>query len=196
VRTLRNEQPANVADLAALTLDVLRDLAKEIRHSATDDYLQLWNETPRRKPTRPKHEDACRDALLSRLESRLRRLDVGAQPEGHYAEDKRADVRVSSSGFNVPIEIKKNSHRDLWHAIHTQLIAKYTRDPGAGGCGIYVVLWFGARLTTNPREGGKPRSPAELEQRLESTLSAEEARRISVCVIDASAPARGVSTNR
>ena len=54
-----------------------------------------------------------------------------ARPEGHYAESKRADIRVFHGGFNVSVEIKKSSHQDLWSAIRNQLIAKYTRDPAS-----------------------------------------------------------------
>ena len=71
--------------------------------------------------------------LLSDLQKRIERVGIDAQPEGVYAEDKRSDIRVSFDGFNVPVEIKRSCHNDLWTAVHAQLIAKYTRDPGAGG---------------------------------------------------------------
>jgi len=188
-RTIQNLAPANVADLAALTLDHLRDLKKHIRDADTDDYKQYW-ELDQLKPVKPRHEEACRDALLSDIRQRLARLGVDSQPEGHYADDKRADIEVSYGGFNVPIEIKKNSHKDLWHAIHDQLIAKYSRDPGAYGYGIYLVLWFGPEYTkaVSP-EGGRPNSALELENRLKASVEADEAgRRISVCAIDCSWP--------
>ncbi len=50
-----------------------------------------------------------------------------------------------ANGFNVPVEIKKDTHPDLWRAIHEQLIPKYVRDPGADGHGIYLVFWFGGK---------------------------------------------------
>ena len=53
------------------------------------------------------------------------------------------------------VEIKKSIHRNLWSAIRNQLIAKYTRDPTAGGCGIYLVFWFGKGLC-QPPESGSP----------------------------------------
>ena len=74
---------------------------------------------------------------MSDLTLRLAPLAIDAQPEGRYADDKRTDIRVcfasSHNNFNVPIEIKKSTHRGLWTAIHDQLIPKYSRDPGAGG---------------------------------------------------------------
>ena len=51
------------------------------------------------------HEDHCRDALLSDLRYRMRGLGIAAEPEGRYASEKRADIRVSGDGFNVPVEI-------------------------------------------------------------------------------------------
>ena len=142
----------------------------------------------RNRPTEPKPEDACRDALLSDLQSRLTRLQVDAQPEGRYADDKRSDIRVSHGESNVPVEIKKSSHRDLWSAIRTQLIARYTRDPGAGGHGIYLVFWFGAGRCQPPERGARPKNATELEERLRDALSAEEARLVSICIVDVSKP--------
>ena len=117
-------------------------------------------------------------------------LDIDAQAEAHYADGKRSDIRVSFGGFNVPVEIKKSCSRDLWSAIETQLIAKYTRDPGANGHGIYLVFWFGRteRCRPTPGEGTPPKSAVDLEERLRDPLSAGERRKISICVIDVSEP--------
>jgi hypothetical protein len=189
--TLNNRSPANAGDLAALTMDILHELAYQIRNGNTDDYRQFWNEGPRRQLDTPKHEDACRDALLSDMQQRLAPLGIDAQPEGHYADDKRADIRVSyggTDGFEVPIEIKKNTHANLWRAIHDQLIKKYTRDPRAHGYGIYLVFWFGADKTQPPPRGQRPHTADELEKRLRATLSADENRKISVCVMNVAKP--------
>jgi hypothetical protein len=187
-QTIQNLKPANAADLAALTIDILNDMADRIRNGNTDDYSQYWNEnTQTRKHINPKHEDACRDALLSDLQQHLAKYGIDAQPEPHYADDKRADIRVEfggSSGFEVPIEIKKNTNTELWSAIHKQLIAKYTREPRADGFGIYVVFWFGADKTQLPPTGKRPKTTTELAERLRDTLSVEEARKISICIID------------
>ena len=113
-QTLNGGTPANADDLAALVMDRLRELADQIRRGSTDDWSQYWNEPHGQIPT-PKHEDRCRDALLSDLQQRLPQ-GVDAQPEGQYANDKRADIRVSYEDFQVPVEIKKNMHRDLWSA--------------------------------------------------------------------------------
>lgn len=190
-RTLANREPANAADLAALTEAHLRDLARTIRNGSTNDYRQYWSDNTRGKPERPKWENACRDALLSDLAERLGRLGVDAIKEGYYADDKRADIRVSfggASGCNVPIEIKQDRHSDLWRAMHEQLIRRYIRDPGTSGFGIYLVFWFGGQDMPLPQTGKKQRSAVELEQRLRSMLTKEEATHVAVIVIDCALP--------
>ena len=184
-RTLNGGAPVNAADLAALVRDNLCEIAVKIRTGNTDDWRQFWNENEHGKPGAPKHEDACRDALLSDLRERLPQ-GVDAQPEGQVARDKRADMRVSCLDFQIPIEAKKNGHRDLWSAMKGQLIRQYTTDPATGGYGIYLVFWFGPSNTPPPPSGPRPSSPQELHEKLEATLAEDQARKISVCVIDVS----------
>ncbi len=190
LETLNNRRPANASDLLSLTTDVLSDLAKTIRHGNTSDWRQYWNVDRPKRADEPRPEDECRNHLLSDLRQRLEPLGVDAQPEGTYADDKRADIRVSCDGFNVPIEIKKSRHDDLWKAIRGQLIAKYTRDPGADGCGIYLVFWFGRDRCKRPPTGPVPDTPDALREQLlaAANLSSEEHSKISVCVIDVSKP--------
>ncbi len=211
-KTLDGGTPANAADLAALLMDLLQGpperpgcprgraeapaqgsvrgvpLALQIRGN-TDGWRQYWNVDSNGSPTGPRHEDVCRDALVDALR-RLLGEGVDAQPEGQYANDKRADIRVSCGDFQVPVEIKKNMHRDLWRALRDQLISSYTTDPATGGYGIYLVFWFGREYTQPPPSGGRPADPEELSERLaaEANLSPVEARKISICVVDVSRP--------
>ncbi|MCR4297991.1 MAG: hypothetical protein NUV75_04440 [Gallionella sp.] len=191
-RTLANLQPASAADLSALTLDHLRDIAKKIRDGSTNDYRQYWSyDKSNKRLDKPKPENDCRDALLSDLRARLGTLGIDAEREGNYADDKRADIKVLFGGanrFNIPIEIKKDTHDDLWRAIHEQLIPKYVRDPSAGGHGIYLVFWFGGKGMKPPPDGKKLRSAEELETRIRQTLTQEESYRIQICVIDCALP--------
>lgn len=190
--TLDNRNPANAADLAALTTEHLRELASEICHGNTDQYKQFWNVDKYARPTDPRPEDACRDSLLARLQDRLRRLGVEAIPEGHYTNDKRADIRVScttvKSSMAIPIEIKRDSHPDLWKAISDQLIELYTREPESRGRGIFLAIWFGGMRMPMPPNGNKPTSTAELEKLLVDLVPADKKELISVCVIDCSLP--------
>jgi hypothetical protein len=192
-RMLANLQPASAADLAALAFDHLQDIARNIRDGNTNDYRQYWSHDEKNKAlNKPKPENDCRDTLLSDLQIRLTRLGIDAQREGSYADDKRADIRVSYYGahqFNVPIEIKKDSHTDLWSAIGNQLIPRYVRDPGTDGHGIYLVFWFGGKKMPLPPDGKKrPVSAKALEDQLRSLLMPEERHRIQICVIDCALP--------
>ena len=184
-QTLEGETPANAGDLAALVMDRLRELAVTIRDGDTDDWRQYWD-LPHGQPPTPRHEDHCRDALLSDLRLRLLPHGVDIQPEVQHADDKRADMCVTFSDFQVPVEVKKNNHRELWSAMHKQLIKQYVRDPATDGYGIYLVFWLGEEYTQAAPYGKRPDSPQELRERLTETLSPEEARKISVCVIDVS----------
>ncbi|MCY4616615.1 MAG: hypothetical protein OXC71_09535 [Chloroflexi bacterium] len=184
---LADDQPANAGDLAALLLDRLSSIATMIRTGNTDDWRQYWNEDTYGRPLSPKHEDSCRDALLSQLRARLPD-GVDAQPEGQYAGDRRSDIRASCTGLNVPVEIKKDAHRDVWSALRSQLIEHYTRDAEASGYGIYLVFWFGDGKLQAPPHGVRPATPAEMERRLTETLLAEDTGKIAVMVIDVSQP--------
>lgn len=190
--TLDDLSPANAADLTALALDRLDELAKSTRSSNTNPWSQYWNQDGNGNATEPKPENACRDALLSQLRPLLPD-EVDAQPEGQYASNRRADIRLSYSDFHVPVEIKKNSHRALWSAARDQLVARYAQSPTTGGYGIFLVLWFGDHEKTPPDETGtRPGNPAELQQRLEASLAKqlthEQQRKIGVRVIDVSKP--------
>ena len=190
-QTLHGGIPANPADLASLLEDLLDELAGHIRKGNTDDWRQYWNLDSHGKPKDQRHEDFCRDALLSDLTQRLPQ-GVDAQPEGHYANDRRADIRVSYGGFQVPVEVKKNTHRDMWSAMRSQLMAHYASAPEADGYGIYLVFWFGDtdrhRTPSPPPSFNRPTNAEELKEGLERTLSREETRKITVCVIDVSKP--------
>ncbi len=183
---LSNRKPANASDLAAVTMDHLRQIAGSTRDGTSSGHLRYWNVDPYNRAERPRPENACRDALLSDLQHRLGTLGIDVQPEGRYADENRADLRISYGGINVPIEIKKSCHPDLWSGIRRQLIARYTRDPGADGHGIYVVFWFGETgdCQPTPGVGGIPASAADVEQRLVDELSEEQREKIGVCVID------------
>ena len=189
--TLDCGAPANVADLAALTLEHLHQVARNIRDGNTSDWRQYWNVDRHNRPLTPRPEAACRDALLSDLRSRLPQLGIDAEPEALCAEDKRADIRVSFGQHKVPVEIKRSCNRSLWSAIRSQLIARYIRDPGTGGHGIYLVFWFGDTEScrpTPPITGLPPVNAQQLKHRLTSTLLAEEQIKIRVCVVDVAVP--------
>ncbi|WP_423930231.1 hypothetical protein [Candidatus Palauibacter sp.] len=191
--SLRGGRPVSAADLAALVLDAVEQLAARIRDDSTTDWRQYWHlDLKSRRPLRPQHEDDCRNALLSDLQLTLGPYGVDAQKEGQYADDKRADIRVAlGSHLAIPIEIKKNLHRDVWRAVDEQLATMYTRAPESRGYGIYLVFWFGPdHMKVVPPSGRLPRTPAELRERLEEQLAPAQQAKISITVIDVSPSGR------
>ena len=62
------------------------------------------------------------------------------------------------------------------------------RDSATGGYGIYLVFWFGNEHMPRAPAGARPASASELRRCLKSTLSDEEARKISVVVVDVTPP--------
>ena len=185
IEALRDGPPAGAADLRELLVDRLERIAEEARTTNANLWRQFWNEDAG-KPTKPKYEDACRDALLELLRSRLpARCD--AQPEGQYAGNRRADLRIACGEWNVPVEIKKNAHSDLWRAVRNQLLPRYANDPATEGLGIYLVLWFGRRLTA-PAAEGRPKTAEALREHLLAELKPEERRRAAILVMDVTPP--------
>lgn len=179
--TLANLSPANAADLWALTVDHLKGLIHQIRNGNTDDYGQYW------AGDLPKLEVDCRNALLSDLKPLLNRIGVAAEPEGIHADQTRADIKVIAPPYQIPIELKREMHPDLWKAISEQLVAKYGRETASEGYGIFIVFWFTGALKAAPRDGGsKPKTPQELEERLSLTVPQHLRHKIAVLVVDCS----------
>ena len=186
-KTLNSSAPANAADLVSLTLDALEKLAGDIRNSPASAWHQYWDwKRKPRRPSQPKPENDCRDVLISGLATILEGYQVDVQPEGRYADERRADIRISyGSDLAVPIEIKRNLSIDLWSGISEQLVPKYTRDPKSHGYGIYLVFWFGADyMKIGSPDGGIPEEAIELKDALEKRLDPELRKRIHVVIID------------
>ena len=73
-----------------------------------------------------------------------------------------------------------------------QLMAQYTTDPATDGYGIYLVLWFADpnKPASRHPDGSRPSTPEELRRRLEQELTADQARKIAVIVMDVTKPSR------
>jgi len=184
---LSNKSPIGPADLQAIVLDHLDQIATDIRTSNSDLFRQFWTEGAENKH---KSENSCRDALLAMLKSHLQPLGIDSQPEVHCVSDKRADIRVSyRNTIIVPIEIKGEWHSALWTAVQGQLIPQYTTQKETEGFGIYLVLWVGGTEQPPARDGGKkPLTSTKLQLRLQSHLPKDIQQQIAVRVIDVTWP--------
>lgn len=186
------KQPANIADLQALVLDALDDVAKKLRTSHANLYKFFWKDTSDSSYINQKIENDCRDALLAILQEKLLQFGIDDVPEAQYFNHKRTDIRLAyGANMALPIEVKRDSHDELWTACETQLIGRYAIDPKAQGYGIYLVLWFGSGnvSTKNMTDGGRrPQSAHELEQRLMAQLDERFRPTIAIKVLDVSLP--------
>lgn len=191
IETMNQGRPANAADLQALVSSHLLALRAELRDGPTDGWKSMWNVDSYGRPTEPRPENDCRDRLLELLRLRLLPLGVVPEPEGHFAEDKRADIKVIIGSLNLPVEIKRHYHEDLWTAPCEQLKKLYARDPGTAGRGIYLVLWFGVEVSPAPSPppgSTQARTPSELEEALIQALTHSDRESIEIIIIDCARP--------
>ncbi|TPQ25652.1 NACHT domain-containing protein [Methylomonas koyamae] len=200
IETLNNQKPANVADLAVLVFDCLQQLAEEMHGGSTNRYQNFWNLkgkealSPKEPYSEedPRYEEVGRNYLVDLLKPMLTKYAVAVEPEALQANEKRADIKLSfiheGRSYFLPIEIKRDYHRELWKTIHQQLIPRYTISPETEGRGLYLVLWFNfKKLPTHPQGLPPPKSASELEEMLEATLTRAERKLIDVFVLDVSA---------
>ena len=186
-KILSNKSPIGHADLQAIVLDCLDQIATDIQTSNSDLFRQFWTEGSDNKH---KSENSCRDALLAMLRGHLEPLGIDSQPEVDYVNDKRADIRVSyRNTIVVPIEIKGEWHTELWTAVQSQLIPQYTRQEKTNGFGVYLVIWVGGLEQPTARDGGKkPVTSCELQSRLHNYLPDEVQKYIAVRVLNVAKP--------
>ena len=189
IETFKNGNPANSVDLQALVIDQLISIFNELRHGPTDGYKVFWNVDKHGRPDKPRPENDCRDRILDRLRIELFKKGVTAEPEGMYADDKRADIKVIYDILNIPVEIKRHYHGDVWTAPVEQLKELYSRDPGTEGRGVFLVLWFGADVKQTPplpTGASKPKTANDMERILNNIIPKSDQDLIEIIVADCS----------
>jgi predicted NACHT family NTPase len=190
VAAIANGAPATVADLHALLVAHLRDLAHRIAWDNADIYKQFWNIDSYSRPTEPRPEEACRDYLITLLKPSLLPLSITVEPEAHMVADNRADISVAMPGRKILCELKRDYHKEAWTALTGQLERFYAHDPEAKGLGVYCVFWFGdkrPRPIPAPPDGlARPRSASEMEGRLKAVTPENMRQRLAIIVVDVS----------
>ncbi|UTZ34813.1 hypothetical protein HB762_26495 (plasmid) [Vibrio campbellii] len=190
VSTLANSEPANTSDLKALIIDILHELKDEIRNSNTDIYKWFWNQgTDGKASYQHINENTSRDVLLELLRGKLKHLDIVAEPEALYVDEKRADIAIYYKHMKLPIEIKRDDHSKIWSAAEKQLERQYTRDPASEGNGIYLLFWFDGKGMAKPPKGiEKPQNAKDLKKAIDLVIPERSLGLIESIVIDASVP--------
>lgn len=183
--------PASMKDFLVLAVDILDDLAAEIRGDNANMWKSFWTLAGKGDLDKPKIENDCRDTLLPWIRPYLTSRDITIEPEGAAADQKRADIRMTSAAVGtLPIEVKRDDNGELWTAMNDQLLPRYANDPKTGGYGIYLVFWYGKAgngCTSPPKEFGigAPTTAPELQAALETRKPDP---RFIVRVIDVSKP--------
>jgi hypothetical protein len=180
--TLANKSPAHQADLRELLLDHLDTISQELRGSNSFALSQFWTDEA------PRDENDCRNLLLEKLRVKLDPLGILVEPEVAAADLKRMDLKLTftvpgRATLSLPVEAKKDSHKDLWTAWRDQLQRLYAIDPGASGYGVYLVFWFGHKTQSHPG-AAEPSSAEHLRQALEAQMDDRARQQISVYVLD------------
>jgi Ketopantoate reductase PanE/ApbA C terminal/Ketopantoate reductase PanE/ApbA len=192
IASLSGGAPANVADLQALVVEDLREISKRIGTQNIDVYKDFWNEDSHGRPVEPKIEESARNVLLALLKTRLDPLGIIVEPEGHMVADKRADITAALPGRKLILELKRDIHAELWSAPATQLDCFYTRDPEAGGYGVFGVFWYGKHrqgtLPKHPKGNSAAKDALELETMLNDIIVGEQRSKLRAVVIDVSVP--------
>lgn len=189
LNSLFNLEPSSIADLQSLVMEQLMGIASDINSNNTDLYKQFWNEDQYGRIEEPKVEESCRHVLLELLRHRLNPLSIISEPEGHMFKGKRADIVCLKDDLKLPIEIKRDSHGEIWCAAESQLFKFYMREPVTSGKGIYLVFWFGEKRKGNVKcspSGITPSTAIELHKQLVKNLSDFLKNHIEVMVIDVS----------
>jgi hypothetical protein len=183
----RERAPSDIRDLQAFMLEELAVVQAKIKGDDTDSWRGFFDDTKV-----PYDEERCRDHLLGLL--RQGSPGVTLEPETHVADDKEVDITCTAGQIRLPIEIKGQWHPKLWKAADAQLDKLYAQDWRACGYGIYLVLWFGDRLSSHkslqrPGRGLPALSTAEeLRDMLASSSQAAREGRVSIVVLDLERP--------
>lgn len=182
-----DQAPLSTQQLQAWVQEELEIVQAKVRASDVDSWRNFYNDD-----LIPRDEEYCRDRLLELL--RYDQSAVHYAPEHHVAADKEVDIGCNiGSDIFLPIEIKGQWHREVWNAADKQLDHLYSSDWRAQGFGIYLVLWFGLqpanKALQSPGKGiSSPQTPIEMKEMLIARSSAAQAGRVSVFVMDLTAP--------
>lgn len=174
--------PGSVADLRAIIADELQELGSRLRGSSEDEVNLYWTDSGQ-----PRTENECRDRTVSLLRGHLDPLSIYQANEADMPQNKRADIVFYHGGHLLPLEAKRQQHRDLWNAIDEQLEAFYTGHWQAEGQGLFLVFWFGSnyQIPAPPDGAAKPTNAIELQKKLDQHSAVKEGR-VEVVVLDLS----------
>lgn len=113
---LNDGQSASATDLAALAVDGILAVGRQVRDGDAELWRPFWSGGERGKPKTPEIEPSCQQALLLAPQPQLPER-VRVESEVRYAGDTRSDLQVSFGEIAVPVETRMSSSRDLWTGV-------------------------------------------------------------------------------
>ncbi len=185
-RVLLSGKPTNVSDLQALFLGEFERYQARIRTGQTDTYVTYW------EADKPHVENYCRDRLLDGLEQQMSAYGIRVHKEGAMANETRVDLLLSCDEFDLPVEIKRQWHSELWNAACDQLEV-YSENYRTDGTGVYLVIWHGqvkGKTIPKPTVGMRPKSASEMLKALWRNLPRDLSAATKLVVLDVSKPAK------
>ena len=183
-KILSSGKPVNVSDLQTLFIEEFGEYQAQVRTGHTDTYKTFWIEDEK-----PHVENYCRDRLLDGLEQEMGTYGVRVHKEGAMADNTRVDLLFSCGDFDLPVEIKRQWHPDIWTAAHEQL-ERYSENYRTDGTGVYLVIWHGdveGKTIPKPPIGKRPKSADEMRQALHDNLG-DISPKTKIVVLDVSKP--------
>jgi len=178
-----DEAPVDAAALQAVIVEEISVLQRQLTAGgdAVEPHVGFY------LGDKPRGEESCRDHLIILLRDRMP-FNIVLRPEGHLADDKEVDIECSlGRELMVPIEIKGQWHKDLWHAADTQLARLYSADWRSDRRGIYLVLWFGhkgKKLKIKDADSQPPKTPEALRKMLIETSRSARDGLVEIVVLD------------
>ncbi|MBK8186624.1 MAG: hypothetical protein IPK77_04925 [Cellvibrio sp.] len=173
--------PASVSDLQEIILEELDIVQNKIKSDDIDSWKGFFDSNGV-----PFEEERCRDHLVGLLRQNVEGIEL--IPEAHLANDKEVDFICTTSKLRLPVEVKGQWHKELWHAADSQLDRLYAQDWQAEKRGIYLVLWFGSQVPSNKKLKGKnclsPKTASELKEMLIANNECTKDGRVAVFVLD------------
>ncbi len=132
----------------------------------------------------------CVEIIAERLSLVLQPKSISITAEHQTKNQNRIDITaakvITGKRRLLVIEAKGQWHKDLYSAASEQLYKRYSIHPHAEQQGIYLVIWFGARLAVAGRKRHGIKSPIELQRIIEDKLPLELRGLIDVFVLDVS----------
>lgn len=152
-------------------------------HSLTP---MLWGKNG--KDHHPRDEKDVQTAVYALLRMHVQLANVVGAREPEQSDGKKPDIRFDFTdevNVSVPIEIKWSHHKDVWHAMDTQLLQLYMKDADVT-YGVYLVAWSGKPYSGE--DFPKPTTAAEMLtelRKITDKVSEATGKTISVFMIDA-----------